>query len=220
MLPTMIGWRLPARLLASVVVLAATTQSTRRGWRPSSSETTPSATSEDGSSFVRPPAVEATPCERRVIEAHVGASRLPVAEAEMAALEAAAVASMRNVSSESLEVFAHMPLTGGSAWSWRLAATYPVGEIAPGSGFSKPYGSKPDPWLACAGGSAWRVLFSHDGPGCAAAGGIKNFTAAGVVYHETTMLRGSLAEGRKRVIQRRFNVGVFEAMSGRKASTL
>ena len=45
-------------------------------------------------------------------------------------------------------------------------------------------------WLRCAGNdpSRWRVLYSHEGPGCAAAGALP---VAGP-FHETTMLRGAL----------------------------
>ena len=137
-----------------------------------------------------PPRLPATPCERRVIEAHRAAAAIPFSDAELAALGETALRSAARYANASLEVFAHLPHSGGTAWSWRLAATFPMSEIAPGSGFSRGYNrsdARRDRWLACAGPdeTEWRVAFAHDGPGCAST----HFHGR---FHETTMLRGSL----------------------------
>ena len=143
-----------------------------------------------------PRLLHATPCERKVIAARRAAAAIPFNESELAVLEATAVRSAARYEGDSLEVFAHLPHSGGTAWSWRLAATFPVTEIAPGSGFSRGYErnhTSPEPWLLCAGQEGpdkWRIAFSHDGPGCAA----KRVVAPefrGPV-HETTMLRSAL----------------------------
>ena len=86
-----------------------------------------------------PRLLHATPCERKVIAARRAAAAIPFNESELAVLEATAVRSAARYERDSLEVFAHLPHSGGTAWSWRLAATFPVPEIAPGSGFSRGY---------------------------------------------------------------------------------
>ena len=86
-----------------------------------------------------PRILHATPCERTVLAARRSAAAIPFNESELAVLEATAVRSAARYEGDSLEVFAHLPHSGGTAWSWRLAATFPVTEIAPGSGFSRGY---------------------------------------------------------------------------------
>ena len=162
----------------------------------------------------RAPARATTACERRVLSAQKPSS---LAAPELAALETTAVASMRRADPKTLEVFGHLPHSGGSAWSWRLASAFRASEIAPGSGFSKGYNvQNPDPWVAeargcgrarqrrdplaaassadaaAAAGAPWRVLYSHDGVGCAGRNGTLAAAVGGAPWRQATMLRGPL----------------------------